>query len=109
MALTKTLLSAVPYVPGGDLRRHVDSWDLIMSFQAGVSGDSDFFYKEYQVHIPYIIIDRHGVSSKAAADFSLSALESLCPIEQWTADFYSLTAAAAAEEIEADYSYTLPS
>ena len=106
MAIARTLLSAVPYVPGGDLRKHVDSWDLTMAFQAGVSGDSDFLYKEYQVHIPFIIIDRLEGSSKAAADFTKIELESLCPIEQWTADFYSLTATA---EIEADYSYTLPS
>ena len=106
MAVTKTLLSAVPYTPGGDLRKYVDSWDLTMAFQAGVSGDSDYLYKEYQVHMSEnVIIDRLGGSSKAAADFTRIELENLCPIEQWTTDFYNLTA----EKIEADYSYTLPS
>jgi|TARA_R110002020_G_scaffold390705_1_gene601135 hypothetical protein len=106
MAVTKTLIKAVPYVPNGDLRKAVSSWELTMSFQNGVSGDSDYLYKEYSAHCPNgIIIDRLG-ASKPAADFTRGELESLCLIEEWTTKFHTLSVG---ETIEPDTSYTLPS
>jgi len=106
MAVTKTLIKAIPHVLNGDLRKVVDSWELTMSFQNGVSADSDYLYKEYTGHCPNgIIIDRLG-SSKPAADFTKAELETLCLVEEWTADFLTLSAA---ETIMPDPSYTIPS
>tara|TARA_R100000315_G_C5211096_1_gene125402 strand:- start:100 stop:420 length:321 start_codon:yes stop_codon:yes gene_type:complete len=106
MAITKTLIKAVPYVPGGDLRKAVESWDLTMAFQNGLSGDA-YLYKEYSARCPNgVILERLG-STKPAADFTRSELESLCLVDEWTADFSSLSAASTTPE--ADTSYTIPS
>ena len=106
MAVTYTLLSATPHVVGGDLRRAVQAWDFVVGFQNGESGDSDYLYKEYSAHCPVGIIENIlGAPTKPAADFTRVELESLCLIEQWNADFCTLSA----EQIKPDTSYTLPS
>ena len=109
MAVTKTLIKAVPHVPGGDLRKTVESWELTMSFQNGVSGDSGFLYKEYSGHCPAGYIVSTLGASKPAADFTRAELESLCLIEEWTTDFHSLTAIPEKLPAQPDTSYTLPS
>jgi len=107
MAVTKTLIKAVPFVPSGDLRRQVDTWELTMSLQSGVSGASDYLYKEYTGHCPNgVIIERLG-ASKPAADFTRAELETLCTVDEWTTEFLSLSVAA--DTPEADTSYTIPS
>ena len=106
MAVTKTFDTAVPSISNGDLRKVVDSWELTMSFQNGVSADSDYLYKEYTGICPNgVIIDRLG-ASKPAADFTKEDLETLCLVEQWTADFLTLSAT---ETVIPDTSYTIPS
>ncbi len=106
MAVTKTLIEAVPRVPNGDLRKVVDSWELTMSFQVGEDGDSDFLYKEYSGFSSNIDIVNKLGASKPASDFTRAELESLCLIEEWTTDFYNLSAS---KNIQRDTSYTLPS
>ena len=106
MAVTKTLIKAVPHVPGGDLRKQVESWELTMSFQNGVSGDSNFLYKEYSGFSSNIDIVNKLGASKPASDFTRAELESLCLIEEWTTDFYNLSAS---KNIQRDTSYTIPS
>jgi len=106
VAVTKTLIKAVPYVPDGDLRSIVDSWDFTMAFQNGDPGDSDYLYKEYSAHCYNgIILHRLG-ESKAAADFTRADLESLCLVDEWTANFHALSAEG---KIKPDTSFTLPS
>jgi len=106
MAITKTLIKAVPHVEDGDLRRAVDSWDLTMSFQNGVSGDADYLYKEFSAHCPNgIIINRLG-ATKPAADFTRVELETLCTVDEWTTEFHALSVE---RTIKPDTSYTLPS
>ena len=107
MAVTKTLIKAIPHVPGGDLRKVVDSWELTMSFKVGTSGQSGYLYKEYTGICPNgVIVNRLG-ESKPAADFTRGELESLCLVEDWTTDFHALSTTV--ETIKPDTSYTLPS
>ena len=107
MAVTKTLIEAVPHVPNGDLRKVVDSWELTMSFQVGEDGDSDFLYKEYSGFCSNDeLINKLG-ASKPAADFTRAELESLCiQIEEWTTDFHTLSTT---RTLKRDTSYTIPS
>ena len=109
MAITRTLIKAIPHVPGGDLRKQVESWELTMSFQNGVSGDSDFLYKEYSGHCPNGYIINTLGESKPAADFTRAELESLCLIEEWSTDFHSLTATPENPPTRPDTTYSLPS
>ena len=107
MAVTQTLIKAIPHVLGGDLRKVVDSWELTMSFKVGISGESGYLYKEYTGICPNgVIINKLG-ASKPAADFTRAELESLCLIEEWTTDFHALSSPV--ETIKSDPSYTIPS
>tara|TARA_R110002020_G_C15740320_1_gene725027 strand:+ start:140 stop:460 length:321 start_codon:yes stop_codon:yes gene_type:complete len=106
MAVTKTLIEAVPCVPNGDLRKVVDSWELTMSFQVGEAEDSDFLYKEYSGFCSNDDIIKKLGASKPAIDFTRAELESLCLIEEWTTDFHTLSTS---KNIQRDTSFTIPS
>ena len=69
MAVTRTLIKAVPHVPAGDLRRYVDAWELTMSFTVGTSGKSGYLYKEYTGVCPNgVIVNKLGASKPASQE-----------------------------------------
>ena len=83
MAVTKSLTSAVPYVSGGK----VFEWDIEMTYVNGVSGDEQYFTREYQTIVSYED-ETYGFGLSAESDWNTQQqLLDLCPIINWEDNF----------------------
>lgn len=89
MAITRTLTRAIPTIVDGK----AECWDLYMTYEQGTGGT--YYKEEFEEHISCStaeVLDGNGLvikkvissyTSKAAADFTRSELEALCPTAKW--------------------------
>ena len=84
MAVTKTLIRAVPYEKDGK----VSMWDFEYLYENDSEGDAT--YGSSTFHYTVETIGRNGIvmfTPKAKADWTKSEIEALCPFSRWDAIF----------------------
>ena len=92
MAVTKTLITAVPY----NKSSKVQQWDLEMTYNQGSKSASPPTYYEssFNTTIPASYVDADGntvtnFTPKAEGSWTLAQLTALCPVSQWDTVFAS--------------------
>ncbi len=112
MAVTKTLIKAVPSVLDGK----VVIWDLTMKYEEGTEGEADYYTNDKSVNLNAAEtigdITTNNFTPKAEADWTKSELEALCPTTQWDAVFasqYDSVITNPPKEPVPDNSYVIPS
>ena len=99
MAITKTLIEAIPYE---DASNQVEHWDLTMKYKQGTEGMADYYENNYSttVHATesvYVSSDEGVPTFTTITNFteldktawSLAELTALCPTTQWDSIFDS--------------------
>ena len=82
MAITRTLIKAVPY----NLNNKVEKWDLTMKYEEGTEGEADYYTNDKSVTLSAA---DGSFTAKAEGDWTKSELESLCPTAKWDEIFAS--------------------
>ena len=82
MAITRTLVKAVPY----NLNNKVEKWDLTMKYEEGTEGEADYYTNEKSVTL---VAADGDFTAKAEGDWTKSELEALCPTARWDEIFAS--------------------
>jgi len=79
MAVTKTLIGAVPY----NLNSKVQQWDFTMKYEEGA--DATYYTSSFNILIPATdpVSGAVNFTPKAEASWTLAQLTALCPISQW--------------------------
>ena len=87
MAVTKTLITAIPY----NLNSKVQKWDLGMTYTEGTEGESDYYESTFNVIIPATdpTTGDTNFTPKAEGSWTLAELTALCPMSQWDTVFAS--------------------
>ena len=99
MAITKTLIEAIPYE---DASNQVEHWNLTMKYKQGTEGNADYYENNYSttVHATesvFVSSDEGVPTFTTITNFteldktawSLAELTALCPTTQWDAVFTS--------------------
>ena len=99
MAITKTLIEAIPYE---DASNQVEHWNLTMKYKQGTEGQADYFEASYftSVHATesvFVSSDEGVPTFTTTTNFteldksawSLVELTALCPTTQWDSIFDS--------------------
>ena len=99
MAITKTLIEAIPHE---DASNQVEHWNLTMKYKQGTEGTADYFEVDYSTTVhatePVLASSVEGENTyTTTANFteldksawSLAELTALCPISTWDAVFAS--------------------
>ena len=99
MAITKTLIEAIPYE---DASNQVEHWNLTMKYKQGTEGNADYYENNYSttVHATesvYVSSDEGVPTFTTITNFteldktawSLAELTALCPTTQWDSIFDS--------------------
>ena len=99
MAITKTLIEAIPYE---DASNQVEHWNLTMKYKQGTEGNADYYENNYSttVHATesvYVSSDEGVPTFTTITNFteldktawSLANLIALCPTTQWDSIFDS--------------------
>ena len=99
MAITKTLIEAIPYE---DASNQVEHWNLTMKYKQGTEGNADYYENSFNTTVyatepvlassvegenTYTTITNFNELDKTA--WSLAELTALCPISTWDAVFAS--------------------
>ena len=99
MAITKTLIEAIPYE---DASNQVEHWNLTMKYKQGTEGNADYYESSFNTTVyatepvlassvegenTYTTITNFNELDKTA--WSLAELTALCPISTWDAVFAS--------------------
>ena len=82
MAITRTLVIAVPY----NLNNKVEKWNLTMKYEEGTEGEADYYTNEKSVQL---VAADGDFTAKAEGDWTKSELEALCPTARWDDIFAS--------------------
>ena len=82
MAITRTLVKAVPY----NLNNKVEKWNLTMKYEEGTEGEADYYTNEKSVDL---VAADGDFTAKAEGDWTKSELEALCPTARWDDIFAS--------------------
>ena len=87
MAVTKTLITAIPY----NLNSKVQKWDLGMTYTEGTEGESDYYESTFNVIIPATdpTTGDTNFTPKAEGSWTLAELTALCPTSMWDGIFVS--------------------
>ena len=88
MAVTKTLITAIPY----NKSSKVQQWDLGMKYNQGSKSASPPTYYEsvFTVMVPATDSDGNvNFTPKAEGSWTLAELTALCPVSQWDGIFAS--------------------
>ena len=87
MAVTKTLITAIPY----NLNSKVQKWDLGMTYTEGTEGESDYYESTFNVIIPAPdpTTGDTNFTPKAEGSWTLAELKALCPTSLWDTIFAS--------------------
>jgi len=99
MAITKTLIEAIPYE---DASNQVEHWNLTMKYSQGTEGNADYYESSFNTTVyatePVLASSDEGVSTFTTTTnfteldktaWSLAELTALCPTTQWDAVFAS--------------------
>jgi hypothetical protein len=99
MAITKTLIEAIPYE---DASNQVEYWNLTMKYKQGTEGNADYYESSFNTTVyatePVLASSDEGVSTFTTTTnfteldktaWSLAELTALCPTTQWDSIFDS--------------------
>ena len=99
MAVTKTLIEAIPYE---DASNQVEHWNLTMKYKQGTEGTADYYENNYSTTVhatePVFVSSDEGVPTFTTITnfteldktaWSLANLIALCPTTQWDTLFDS--------------------
>jgi hypothetical protein len=109
MAVTKTLIRAVPYERNSEVER----WELEMKYENDSEGDATYYTSTFSVAMNST--DNNDVivfTEKAAADWTRAELEALCPSSHWDVVFASQVDSVITNPVVnpvINESYTMPS
>jgi|TARA_Y100000296_G_C5148262_1_gene244949 hypothetical protein len=82
MAITKTLIKAVPY----EISNEVETWELQMKYENDSEGDATYYTSTFS-HTA--VADDSDFTKAAKGTFNLAALTALCPVSHWDVVFAS--------------------
>ena len=105
MAITKTLIKAVPY----EISNEVETWELQMKYENDSEGDSTY-YTSIFTHTA--VADDGDFSKAAKGTFSNANLVALCPVSHWDVIFASQVASVITSPVVQpvpDTSFAVPS
>ena len=113
MAVTKTLIKAVPHVKSSK----VETWDLEMKYENDSEGDATYYTSTFSTVVNNVNVDTKCNSTtvfakKAKGSWSKSELEALCPTSHWDSVFASQGDSVITSPVVLpvpDTSYTIPS
>ena len=110
MAVTKTLITAIPY----NLNSKVQKWDLGMTYTEGTEGESDYYESTFNVIIPATdpTTGDTNFTPKAEGSWTLAELTALCPVSHWDTIFasqYDSVITNPPDDPVADPDYVIPS
>ena len=113
MAVTKTLIKAVPHVKSSK----VETWDLEMKYENDSEGDATYYTSTFSTVFNNVNVDTKGNSTtvfakKAKGSWSKRELEALCPTSHWDSVFASQVDSVITSPVVLpvpDTSYTIPS
>ena len=85
MAVTKTLIEALPYENSSN---EVERWNLTMSYKQGTEGNADYYESSFNetVYAEYSDPQGNTITNFTELDktaWSLADLLALCPISHW--------------------------
>ena len=83
MAVTKELITAIPYESGGD----VNTWELEMLYKQGTPDTADYYELDFRIVIGATAGDITNFTPKPKGNFTLAELTALCPISKWDSSF----------------------
>jgi len=84
MAVTKTLIEAIPY----NKDSKVQKWDFVMKYEEGE--DATYYTSNMSTTIPATAVDGTvNFTPKAEGSWTLAQLTALCPISEWDTIFDS--------------------
>ena len=105
MAITRTLVKAVPY----NLNNKVEKWDLTIKYEEVTEGEADYYTNE---KFATLVAADGDFTAKAEGDWTKSELEALCPTARWDVIFasqYDSVITNAPKEPVPDNDYVIPS
>ena len=108
MAVTKSLIKAVPY----EKNSKVEAWELGYTYENDSKGDATYYTSTFTEHVE--ATESNGTvnfTAKAKADWTKSELEALCPVSHWDIVFASQVDSVITNppvKPVADNSYTIP-
>ena len=110
MAVTKTLIKAVPHVKSSK----VEQWDLEMQYENDSEGDATYYTSNFNATVENVdpISGDRVFTKKAKGSWTKSELEALCPTSRWDAIFASQVDSVITNpptDPVADNNYTIPS
>ena len=90
MAVTKTLIKAVPHVKSSK----VETWDLEMRYENDSEGDATYYTSTFSTVVNNVNVDTKGNSTtvfakKAKGSWTKSEIEGICPTAKWDEIFAS--------------------
>ena len=109
MAVTKTLIKAIPYEKSSKVER----WNLAMKYENDSEGDETYYTSTFGLDVASV--DNLGATmftKKAKGSWTKSELEALCPTTQWDAVFASQVDSVITNPVVnpvPDNSYSIPS
>ena len=86
MAVTKTLIKAVPHVKSSK----VETWDLEMKYENDSEGDATYYTNTFTITVENVDSDGATVfAKKAKGSWTKSEIEGICPTAKWDEIFAS--------------------
>jgi hypothetical protein len=91
MAVTKAIVSCVPYVNSNS---KVDKWDIKMKYENDSEGDSTYYTSTFTTTVNQTDTDASGNTTtnftlKAKGSWTNAQLVALCPVSEWDVVFAS--------------------
>ena len=87
MAVTKAIISCVPYVNSNS---KVDKWDIQMKYENDNEGDSTYYTSKFNTTVPQLDDDGNAnFTLKAKGSWTNANLVAICPVSEWDVVFAS--------------------
>ena len=87
MAVTKELITAIPYEIGGN----VNTWELEMLYKQGTPDTADYYELDFRIVVgatePHPEETVTNFTPKPKGNFTLVELTALCPTSKWDSSF----------------------
>ena len=91
MAVTKTIVSCIPYVNSSS---KVDKWDITMKYENNSEGDATYYTSNFHTTVNQKDTNTDGsvttnFTLKAKGSWSNADLVAICPVSEWDVVFAS--------------------
>jgi len=87
MAVTKTIVSCIPYVNSSS---KVDKWNIEMKYENDNEGDSTYYTSTFRTTVSQLDNDGNAnFTLKAKSSWSNANLVAICPVSEWDVVFAS--------------------